>query len=286
MSLARRDLIALLIALGAAIAGVGVWLDGTVDIGLQLRTADQGVYVSDVTPDGNAARNFVQPGERVLDLQTSDGSTVARGARMRTEWGDSFAPPLEAVDSARILSVNTGQVFQDSDGTDVAVGFSIVNRDWLESRLNTNIYLVGIGLALGLLVWRLLHHGLAGDLGRKEAGTLGAAVAIPFLLATVIQVGNPIGIYAGYLLPIAAALVLGFGLARLHDDLSWQRTAMAASVVAAGLAVDPGRTPHDLPDAVARRARADLRAGRRGLRRSRRHRRPRSRDARCEIGSA
>jgi signal transduction histidine kinase len=237
MSLARRDLLALLIAIGAAIAGVVVWLDGTVDIGLELRSAEGGVFISDVTPDGNAARNFVEPGERVLDLQTSDGSTVARGAPMTSEWGDSFAPPLEAVDSARILSVNTGEVYEGSDGEDVAVGFSIVNRDWLESRLGANIYLVGIGLALGLVVWRFLHHGLAGDVGRRESGTLGAAVAIPFLLGSVIQVGNPVGIYAGYLAPIAVALLIGFGLARLHDDPAWQRTAMAASAVAAGLAV-------------------------------------------------
>ena len=237
MSLARRDLLALLIAIGAAIAGGVVWLDGTVDIGLELRSAEDGVYVSDVTPDGNAARNLVEPGERVLDLQTSDGSTVARGAPMTSEWGDSFTPPLEAVESGRILSVNTGQVYEGDNGDDVAVGFSIVNRDWLESRLGANIYLVGIGLALGLVVWRLLHHGLAGDIGRREAGTLGAAVAVPFLLAPVTQVGNPVGIYAGYVVPIAVALLLGFGLARLHDDPSWQRTAMAASVVAAGLAI-------------------------------------------------
>jgi len=240
MSFLRRDLLALLIAIGAAVAGVVVWMDGSVTLGLHVRETDEthgGLVVSDVTPGGNAARNFIVPGQTVIDLETVDGTTVARGRSVQWEGG-VVTLPVEAVEQARIAYVNTGQIVEGPSGEEDAVeGFAMIHRDWLESRLATNIYLLGIGLALGLVVWRLLHHGLAGEIGRREAVVVAAATATPFLLATVVQVGSPIGIYAAYLAPLVIAVLLGVGLARQHDEPAWRQAGVAASLVAAVLAV-------------------------------------------------
>ena len=64
---------------------------------------------------------------------------------------------------------------------------------------------------LGAVLWRLLAHGLAGDIGRQNSLVVGAAVATPFLILPVVHVGTAAGIAAGYLLPAAAALVVGPG---------------------------------------------------------------------------
>ena len=58
MRLSRADVVALLIALGAAIAGVVVWNHGGVDLGMTLEIGRRAsVYVADVTPGGNAERD-------------------------------------------------------------------------------------------------------------------------------------------------------------------------------------------------------------------------------------
>jgi signal transduction histidine kinase len=89
MRLSRADVLALLIALGAAIAGIVVWNHGTVDLGLTLSVADGSdvgfedggpvVLVEDVTPGGNAHRNGFWPGTRIIGLSRTDGQAVAAG---------------------------------------------------------------------------------------------------------------------------------------------------------------------------------------------------------------
>ncbi|HYI65663.1 MAG TPA: ATP-binding protein [Candidatus Limnocylindrales bacterium] len=259
MPLARRDLFALAIVVGATVASLVVWDYGRVDIGMTLRADRDRVVVQDVTPDGNAARNDFSPGISILDLATTDGVDVKRGEPVGVDsegwavpevmpwehlgpiggelliYDRTYRLPIEAVDSARIASAVAGEI-------DVAAevgwinAYASVDRDFLEFLLRQSIWMVALGIGVGILLWRLLVHGIAGSLGRDHAVLLGAAVATPFVLLPVLQVGAPVGIYAGYLVPAALALALGLSLARTHPDPAWVQTARAATVVAAGLA--------------------------------------------------
>jgi signal transduction histidine kinase len=256
MSLSRRDLLALLIVVGSAVASVVVWDYGRVDLGLSLASDEERVYVADVTPDGNAARNYFSPGSSLLDLTTVDGSDVARGTPIGelvhgipnqevAPWEQLFSigaeiqafdadhrPPVEAVGSARIASAVAGEVDLESG---VIYVFTSLDRSFLEFMLQQSIWLAALGLGAGVAVWRVLARGVGGPVGRERALLLGAAVATPFLLVPVVQVGTPIGIVAGYLVPAALSLMLGFSLAREHPDRSWAQTGVAGTVVAAGL---------------------------------------------------
>jgi signal transduction histidine kinase len=262
MSISRSDLAALALAIGAGIAGVVVWANGTVTLGMTLYFDGEFVRVADVTPDGNAHRNYWYPGTQVIEIATVDGSSVERGATLDEVMDDPAFPnpnstdalfpfelytndgtlistidedfrlPVEAVEPERISSVVAGFVepngyFEVSQAMD---------RRFLEFQLQRSIWTAALGLLLGGLLWRLLAHGIAGDIGRRHAMVAGAAVATPFLIVPVVQVGTPVGIAAGYLLPAGVALLLGLSLARQHTQPQWIQTAMAASAVAAGLA--------------------------------------------------
>ena len=262
MSLLRSaralDVLALLLAIGAAVAGLVVWNDGAVSLGLTLESDGQQARVADVTPDGNAHRNYIYPGTEVLEIVTADGSSVERGDRLADVIGapggaaEEFLPyemysnggrpiitltedhrlPVEAVAPARIASLVTG--FVETGGYLEVMG--VLERSVLESQLQQSIWTAVVGLLLGVFLWRLLVHGIAGDIGRRHATLIGAAVATPFLIVPVVQAGTPVGIGAGYLLPAAVTLALGLSLARQHPESQWAQTAMAASAAAAGLA--------------------------------------------------
>lgn len=247
VSLARRDLLALLIAAAAAVAGMVVWNHGAVDLGLRLTESDGRVYVSDVAPEGNAARLYWWPQAPLLDLTTIGGGSVERAEPVRASWGETFRPPIEAVDQVWIETAVAGEY--DEEFGDVFVITSI-DRGWLESALRESIWIAALGVAVGILLWRGLAHGLAGAAGRHHAVLLGAAAATPFVLVPVVHAGTPIGIAAGFLVPTALALLVGVSLARLHPDGQWQRTATVAAALAAGLVallvaryLTPGTSP-------------------------------------------
>lgn len=256
MSLSRRDLLALLIVMGAAIASVTAWALGDVDLGLSLHEQDGAVYVADVTPDGNAARDYFSPGWPILDIVTVDGADVRRGEPVGTPldgtdfgyampWdlgsvgGElhvidaNYRPPAEAVDSSRIAAVVGG--FIDPESGTIALGTLV--RANAEYELHDSIWALVLGLALGVAVWRILAHGVARQAGRELALLLGATAASPLLMLPIVKVGHPVGIFAGYLVPIGLALLVGLALARRHADRSWVQTATAAAIVATGLAV-------------------------------------------------
>ena len=276
MSLTRlRDAAALLIALGAAIASLVVWDYGTVNLGLTLGQDGERVYVQDVTPDGNAHRLGWYPGQPILDLTTVDGSPVARGEPIRDElvrgreeirasdpyfelenvpdldemfpyelygsYGGALLTldldhrrPTQAINSERIATAVAGSV---DPGWGEVYDLATIQRDVLELQLENSIWITALGLLLGIVVWRVLAHGAAGDIGRRYALPVGAGFAVPALIYPVVQAGAAPGIAAGYLVPVAAATVLGAGMAADHSDLGWMKTGMAASVAAAGLAV-------------------------------------------------
>jgi len=263
MSSSRSGVVALLLAIGAGVASLIVWWNGTVALGMTLEFDGQWVRVEDVTPDGNAHRNYWYPGEAVIEITTVDGSSIDRGQEtvsdilgdelfdpyahpdqffpqeIYTNSGGSIATidadhhlPAEAVDTARIASIASGFV---EPGYYVEV-MNVLDRPFLEHRLQQSIWLAAIGLLGGGMLWRLLAHGIAGDAGRRHALVIGAAVATPFLVVPFVQAGAPFGIAAGYLVPAAVALVLGLSLARQHPEPQWAQTGIAASAVAAGLA--------------------------------------------------
>ncbi|CAN5141157.1 hypothetical protein BH23CHL9_BH23CHL9_12300 [soil metagenome] len=271
-SIRLLDAVALLIAIGAAVAGVVVWNNGTVSLGLTLDERDGRVYVEDVTPDGNALRSYLFPGAPIVEITTVDGSPIERGPTLREVAEDladdygiepsdvweggyleevyyggygayggygepmAFDPehrvPIEPVEPARIATI----VAADVD-PECCIGLiATVSRGALEAELRQSIWTAVIGILLGGLLWRLLTHGIAGNVGRNLSIAVGAAVATPFLILPTVVAGTTAGIAAGYLVSAAAALPLGVRVADEHPDRQWAQTARMAAVVAAGLA--------------------------------------------------
>ena len=105
MSITRSDLLALLLAIGAGIAGVVVWANGTVSLGMTLEFDGRFVRVADVTPDGNAHRNYWYPGTTVIDIETDDGSSVERGDTLLEIMGDAERE-LKTVDGIGTATIN------------------------------------------------------------------------------------------------------------------------------------------------------------------------------------
>lgn len=278
MRLFRADVLALLIALGAATTGVVVWNHGTVDLGMTLRTADPSeldfeflgnetvVLVDDVTPGGNAQRSGFYPGTRIVGLYRNDGRPVAAGEPLEPDverceepeidpyyceyqeafpWEpgmdvyvegpiDGYRVPIESVPTNRIAMAIAGEVDPE---TSWIYSFATLDRSFLELELNQSIWISVLSLLAGVVVWRFLAHGLAGPFGRERAVLVAAGVAVPGLILPAVQVGTPAGIAAGLLVPAAAALVLGVSLARSHPEPAWVHSAIAATLVAAALAV-------------------------------------------------
>jgi len=274
-SIRLLDAVALLIAIGAAVAGVVVWNNGTVSLGLTLNERDGRVHVEDVTPDGNALRSYLFPGAPIVEITTVDGSPVERGPTLREvaedladdygiepsnvweggyleevyyggygEYGgyggyaepETLDPehrvPVERVEPARIATIVAAEV-----DPECCIGLiAVVSRDALEAELRQSIWTAVIGILLGGLLWRLLTHGIAANVGRNLSIAVGAAVATPFLILPAVVAGTPAGIAAGYLVSAAAALPLGVRVADEHPDRQWAQTARMAAVVAAGLA--------------------------------------------------
>jgi signal transduction histidine kinase len=157
------------------------------------------------------------------------------GAELRT-YDETYRPPVEAVETARIATAVGGDVYQEGRQAWVEL-FSALDRSYLESELSQSIWIAALGLLFGAVAWRLLAHGLAGPMGREHALVIGAAVATPFLIVPAVMVGTPAGIAAGFLVPASLALLLGLSLARRRSEAQWTQTAMAAALVAAALLV-------------------------------------------------
>jgi signal transduction histidine kinase len=248
-----RDGLALAVVAAAAIAGAVAWFDGRVHIGLEVQeveltevTAEFGpdsdigpsvVVVSSVVPDGNAVRYGIHPGIPVLDLWTTDGSEVERSeARFVSDFDELLQIPREAVATERIGGVTVGHFWEDPVGHLGAYPQAQIDRAWLEGRLRTDVYLPILGVGAGIAILLLLRRGLAGSIGRQEAVTAACAVAAPFLLAPVIDVGNPIGIVLAYTLLIAISLLMGIGLAVTHPEATYRRMGVGVAVSAVAIA--------------------------------------------------
>lgn len=262
MPLPLRDVGALLIVLGATVASLVAWSNGTVTLGVQLAEDDGRVYVSGVASDGNGMWNGWHHGLHLLDVTTADGSDVERGEPVRADaeaslhvgWSSpnpiewlfgsvghplvavdrELRPPAEAIDPARIETALGGEILAE-DG--VAAVYAALDRTLLELELRSSIGILVFGAALGLAVWFVLRRGVAGRVGGDHAVVLGCAAAAPFLVVPLTEVGTTAGIVAGFAVPGVVALTLGLSLARLHSEAWWRQAATAAALVAAGLSV-------------------------------------------------
>ena len=260
MSISRSDLLAVLLAIGAGIAGVVVWANGTVTLGMTLVDDGETVTVHDVTPGGLADRYRFEPGMTILELATTDGSRVSRSEPLtHLEYGvieevywpawefglGTVGGPLEAIqtpDEIRLptdvveperIALAIGGYYSPEDG--YLESSASVNRTAAEFTLRGSIWVTGLTLLFALLVWRLLAHGLAGPIGREHAVKVAVSVAVPGLILPTIQAGTPAGVAAGFLTPAVAALVLGLALARHHPEPQWVQTAMAGALISAAL---------------------------------------------------
>ena len=244
LRVAWRDVLALGIAVAALAGSVAVWADGRVAIGLELREGVNeesglpGVFIADVVPDGNTAREGIGIGQQVLELTTVDGGTLEQGLpEFESADGGLTGTPVEAVAHERVDRVIVGEIYEDPSGEPVVYGYGWLERSWLESQLRSDIYAVGIGLLLGLVVGVLLWRGWLGDIGRRVAVMAGSAAALPLLLVPVVKVGNPVGIHATYAALLIVSLLLAVGLAERLDRPMPMRAAVAAALGAAGLSV-------------------------------------------------
>lgn len=234
---AWREIGALFVASASLVAGVVVWLDGTVDIGVEVAVAEYGVVVHNVVPDGNAARYGIDIGQQVLELQTTEGSLVPQTSEpVVDDWGRTTTVPTGEIASERISVIRTGQLFESLEGPRFVQGHSLVARDWLVSRLQMDIYHIVLGVLVGLVVWALLHRGLAGTIGRRHAVVAAAATAVSFLLSPVMQVGNQVGIIGIYVAVVAASLLLGVSLGSAEADAGRRRGTVLVALAASGVA--------------------------------------------------
>ncbi|MEO8247701.1 MAG: hypothetical protein ABI622_11370, partial [Chloroflexota bacterium] len=237
MSLPRHAWLSLAILAVALVSSALVWTNGRVDLGLRIAQQDGRVYVTDVTPDGIAAQQYVIPGSQVLQLWPVDGRAIRTGPGI--PWPDSedgmLHPPTEAVEEQAIDWIWVGFEGGGYEG-EYALTNQLHRADW-EWRLVDSVWAVLTGLLVGAAAWLALHLGAAGAIGRREAVPLGVATALPFAMLPVVYAGTAQGVAAGYLGPALAALVVGLGIARQHPDPAWRRISLAAALVATGVTV-------------------------------------------------
>ncbi len=241
MSISRHGVVALLIALAAAISGLAVLVNGHVDLGLRLEADGGVVRVTDVTPDGIADHQFIQPGVTVVELETTDGRAIRGGAArhlITLEGADSSSTttislPATAVDETAIQRLVVGA---EDVAPDVYLGQSL-DRTIAEGELLDSAWLVGAGVGLGAAVWLLLAMGLAGGTGRRDAVVFAAAAASPFLAFPLARAGTAPGIALTYLFPTATALVAASALVSVIERPEWRRNLRIASLLIASIAV-------------------------------------------------
>ncbi len=130
------------------------------------RDRGPGRLCSDVTPDGTRARNSWSPVSWSSSFRRLTAARSLRGQPLRTEWGDSFTPPL----GARSIGANPQRQYRRActRTSRSASRWSIVTGSSPGSA-PTSTWLPSES-ASALLVWRVLHHGLAAEVGRGEAG--------------------------------------------------------------------------------------------------------------------
>ena len=259
-----RDGLALLLLAGSLIASVVVWDYGRVDIGMTVEpdtfghTNPPGIVVGSVTQDGNAARLGINPGWPVVDMTTTDGSEVERGEPIGVSGGwapvaphgsvlisllfgqggelrlleENHRPPAEPIASERIEMALVG--FVDPESLQI---LGSIDRSALESRLAQSIWIALLGLGIGVVVWSLLARGpRPSATGRENAILLATAAALPFVLVPVLQAGTPVGVIAGFLVPLVVAIMLGVSLAFAHPDPQRVQAGLVGATVAAGVA--------------------------------------------------
>jgi signal transduction histidine kinase len=244
-----REAAAIAVLLMTLVASFVVLVDGTVDIGMTVRSATPeqdgftGIVVSDVTPEGNAARLGVMPGHAVIDLTVRSGARIPRGEPVRDDIGDELPglPQFDGVtaDPAEIESAWIGVVWETVGGEARQVSaWTMVDRSELVWQLKGTAWLLAIGLWVGVAAWLFLAHGrLGGAVGTALAVPLGAALAVPFVAAPIVAVGNAFGIILAYGLAIAASLAVGLAFAERHPDPSVRQVARITAAVGAGLAL-------------------------------------------------
>jgi signal transduction histidine kinase len=243
LRLSWRDLAALATALAAFVAGIALWADGRVAIGLELaegtnpETNQPSVFVRTVVPDGNAARNHIGVNDQVVVLSTHDGDGTGAWLDGLDAGGEPLPLPAEAVPADRIEGVVTGQVYVEDNGEEVVWGHAALDRSWLEARLQNDVYAVGLGVALAVLIAAVSVRGWLGTSGRRLALVGGVVAALPLLLVPVVEVGNAFGIYATYAALLATSLVLAHGLSEELESGTRRRAALGAAIGAAGIAV-------------------------------------------------
>lgn len=233
MSVSRHALLAVLVAVGAAVASVAVWANGRVDLGFQMAEIDGEVRVIDVTPHGIAAQEYWQPDMTVIELSAVDGREIPTGIPQSSECCGYVAAPTVAIEEQAVAHIIVG--YHDPEGPMYYYGGALERGQW-EARLDTGLWVLILGAGLGIAVWRLMAHGIAGSTGREGAALFGAVVAAPVLITPTVYAGTAPGIAAGFLVPVATTLLAGSWLARRHADPAWRRTGEIAAMVIAALA--------------------------------------------------
>ncbi|HEX7171351.1 MAG TPA: ATP-binding protein [Candidatus Limnocylindria bacterium] len=255
MSALRRirllDAVAVLIAVGAAVASFVVWDFGRVNLGLSLRENDGRVAVHDVTPGGIAAHAGFFPGITVIEIATTDGSRVERGdpigaaidgiltPREAASWeifwpiggelrtlDSDYRLPSEPIDSTRIATIVAGDVGVEPGYVNA---FALLNRTQAEGALRGAIWTGLFGVGAAALAWVVLRHVAPGGHGRRYAVLIAATIATPFVMAPVVAAGTAAGIIGAYVAPIVLAVLVGLAFAGIgtRTRRNWGAAAIA-----------------------------------------------------------
>ncbi|MGH2457195.1 MAG: hypothetical protein ACRDHD_13175, partial [Candidatus Limnocylindria bacterium] len=156
MILRRRDVASLALAAATALAGLAVWLNGEVELGLVLGTDDAGhVRVIQVEPGSIAARSGLAPGQIVTGLEATDGAQIEHRTEVLSPelGGEAYEIPTEPLPEWRILYVETGTVYEDIEGDEQLYpgGATLYRWTW-QDRLQFGGVLLLLGAGFGALV--------------------------------------------------------------------------------------------------------------------------------------
>jgi len=237
----RRDAVALLVVIVAALAGLTAWLVGDVDLGFTLTTDSAGyVRVASVDPESLAAENGITPGAYVEYLASRDsGEAQTREAPfpvLDAEPSGSLPLVVEQIPDAQVDLIQV--VALESDGNQRYVSSQgFFGRADATARLERGGLLLLVGIAIAFIGAGMITRGWLGTSWSEEGFTTASAVATPLAALPLLYTGSWWGLMGGGLLTVASVLPLSWSLADVYPDASWRPRLKALAVGIAVIAI-------------------------------------------------
>jgi signal transduction histidine kinase len=248
----RRDRIALVIALACLVLSVAPVFIGPVDTGIQLARQEDRVVVTAVAPLSLGARDGVQPGMVVVNLNNvqllelpqyvpsgpapspdAEGNSVEQPTVIRPTVPTAVpieSNALDALISRPITSLQTIQPWELARGS-VDMGWPVGGYEYFNYSISTSGLPVagGIVVLFGALWW--VGSGRAGEALKPLGMPLAVATAAPFLLRPLDANWSPAAVAIAGIAATAAMVPLADDLLDRIDD-AYDRRLIGFGVVA------------------------------------------------------